>query len=1004
MELDCAEDVAGNGAGAVSVNAPASSTAVPTAADKGAGGSSSGGRVGRNSGTSSCRSRSGSRTGPTSATSRSGSVASCRTSLAQGSAMLVREAPNGGDAGLPRNCKAQASTPTASQLKESSVRVVVRFRPPYQPDRGGEEEARLFFLWQDGRTIESFDQAHIFEFDQTFGETCSQRAVYEEVGQPIVEDFLDGYNGTVLAYGQTGSGKTYSMFGPCSGLAMRELRAVDPESPGIVQRVASHVFGRIQSGASDSEFVLRCSLFEVYREQLRDLLEPSNISLKVKETPQQGIYVDGLVHEFVSCEADVTQLLRVGRRMRAVAATQFNQHSSRSHVIFSMTSEQRRADGTERVGKLHLVDLAGSEKVWKSSSSGIILEEAKKINWSLSALGNVINALAERRTHVPYRDSKLTRILQETLGGNFKTVLLTTCSPMQAHFDETLSSLHFASRAKTICNHVKVNFVYSAERMMVLVNRLRHELLLTRLEIARHTGRLCRSVPEQAAQQGGTEARPAQNLQWDASLLEALTTLDSEAGSPPQVRQRIPTAWQDVDGKGGPLQCESKETWVRDAESLEAAKSAVQAAHSRMEQAIADMDEWRLAVQEDDGAAAEASKWELQLKYQILQKQLKSWELHGQTEALWLRQLMGNKERELLRSHCKVLKTLIDDAKRELRNLVECDHDFDCPAETVADAPVTARGRYFFDVDRSASAADIEGNSTTSSPEFRCESFRLLQGPSAFGPDTACGSSFSLAALPTAAFVAYATPGCSAQEGAAVFDEDAGGGAGGDQTSLRAKLQHTLDMLRVDIGRDEDTWNRRFAKQKENMQQLLVAEERRRQLLDRAQAESAREEQRLEALLQHRRAALEAARVRARKSRALCVAEKAQFEALARLVQAGDSGTDVGFGGASGSDCATAGIAGAAGFGRCCEAIGQLGDTAATPRHGERETTCFPSAGSGEAPAWMREAVEQVGRAMAALEHSKSASRSGADAAIAHIGDSATRPHAAMPFSKLGGG
>merc|ERR550537_33871 len=148
-------------------------------------------------------------------------------------------------------------------------------------------------------------------------------------------------------------------------------------------------------------------------------------------------------------EADILDVLRAGDRVRAAARTRLNQRSSRSHAIFMLHCEQKVPDGSEKLGKLHLVDLAGSEKVWKSGSVGDTLEEAKKINWSLSALGNVIDALTEKRPHVPYRDSRLTRILQETLGGNCKTALVVTCSASMLHCEETISSLRFATRAKS---------------------------------------------------------------------------------------------------------------------------------------------------------------------------------------------------------------------------------------------------------------------------------------------------------------------------------------------------------------------------------------------------------------------------------------------------------------------------------------------------------------------------------------------------------------------------
>jgi len=418
--------------------------------------------------------------------------------------------------------------------KESSIRVVARFRPSPKPEREAQdvESGPAFTVSHNGRTVESFDGVHCFEFDLAFQEDSTQEAVYSEAGLPVINDLLDGYNGTIFAYGQTGSGKTHCMFGSVQDILYQT------ENRGVLPRAAEHVFAHIREGAEDVEFVLKCSLFEVYREQLRDLLDPSNVNLKVKETPRHGVYVNGLTQEFVAHENDVWELLRLGCRSRSVAATRLNQQSSRSHVIFSLTCEQRLADDTKKRGKLNLVDLAGSEKVWKSSSSGVTLEEAKNINRSLSALGNVINALAERRPHVPYRDSKLTRILQETLGGNCKTALIVTCSQQRRHLDESLSSLNFATRAKSICNHVKMNFVYSAEQLMGFVERLQQELKLTRHAIAKAAGT---GTPRAAAAAasvsprlreacgGGDAGAGPAHLSWNADLMEAGAPADEPA-------------------------------------------------------------------------------------------------------------------------------------------------------------------------------------------------------------------------------------------------------------------------------------------------------------------------------------------------------------------------------------------------------------------------------------------------------------------------------------------
>lgn len=364
---------------------------------------------------------------------------------------------------------------------ESSVRVVARFCPaPVDEEIPGVAAApRAFVTHPDAPVIESSDRAYSFELDGVFGEEALQAQVYEDVGRPAVSDVLCGYNGAVLAYGQTGSGKTHCMFGP---------NLQEPECHGVVPRAARQVFDAIRADTEGVEFVLRCSLLEVYCEQLRDLLNPANRHLRVKELPGRGVFVDGLVQEFVVCESDILDIIRTGNKMRAVARTRLNQHSSRSHVVFMLTFEQKMPDGTEKVGKLCLADLAGSERVRRSGAleaGGVSLEEARNINRSLSALGNTILALAEKRPHVPYRDSRLTRVLQETLGGNCKTTLVVTCSSGVAHTEETLSTLHFATRARSVRNHVKVNFIHSAEQLTSLAERLQRELTATRREAAR---------------------------------------------------------------------------------------------------------------------------------------------------------------------------------------------------------------------------------------------------------------------------------------------------------------------------------------------------------------------------------------------------------------------------------------------------------------------------------------------------------------------------------------
>lgn len=376
------------------------------------------------------------------------------------------------------------------KTETAAVKVVVRLRPSLTDEEM--QDRSVFVVTPNGKAVETADGSYCFEFSKAFPEETSQEVIYNYVGRPIIDAVLGGYNGTILAYGQTGSGKTFSMMGP-------SLTGSDGQQ-GIVPRAAQQVFDYVSAvGACegdgfpslDTEFTLRCSFLEVYREQMRDLLRPEQQKLRVKELPQLGLYVDGLSREHVNSKAEVMNVLRVGLRARSVARTRQNQHSSRSHAIFALHVEQRTTActttggrNTEKLGKLTLVDLAGSEKVSKSECVGKTLEEAKKINWSLTALGKVIDSLVEQRSHVPYRDSRLTRVLEETLGGNCRTTLLVTASACSQHYDETLSSLRFATRTAKVRNHVKVNYMYSSDQLLGLVAQLRRDLVNAKKQIA----------------------------------------------------------------------------------------------------------------------------------------------------------------------------------------------------------------------------------------------------------------------------------------------------------------------------------------------------------------------------------------------------------------------------------------------------------------------------------------------------------------------------------------
>ncbi|CAE7696347.1 unnamed protein product [Symbiodinium pilosum] len=352
-----------------------------------------------------------------------------------------------------------------------AVRVVARFRPPVT-DEERKEENPVFTVDSEG-VIESADHLHVFRLDSAFGQETSQQKVYQEVGRPVVQDVLSGYNGTILAYGPTGSGKTFCMFGRPHGRS-------PPELEGLVPRAVEEVLQHVRESGGTT--LLSCSFFEVYLEKVRDFLSPK-MANPLKELPQHG--VEGLSYKEISTAAEALLILRQGLRLRVAANTSLNEHSSRSHAIFSLLLRQTQKDGI-RTCKLTLVDLAGSEKVRKSGSVGGMLEEAKKINSSLSALGHVIEALSERRPHVPYRDSRLTRLLEESLGGNCRTTLLVACSSSSIHAAETLSSLRFAVRAKKVENSVGVTVSSSSSHASQSSERqLERRIAQLRRELAR---------------------------------------------------------------------------------------------------------------------------------------------------------------------------------------------------------------------------------------------------------------------------------------------------------------------------------------------------------------------------------------------------------------------------------------------------------------------------------------------------------------------------------------
>ncbi|KAM3267305.1 kinesin-like protein KIN-12B isoform X1 [Capsicum chacoense] len=384
------------------------------------------------------------------------------------------------------NLESVGSDNTSTGSSDSGVKVIVRMRPPTKDEEEGEVVVQK--ISNDALSI----AGHTFTFDSIADAQSTQVDIFQHVGAPVVDNCLAGFNSSVFAYGQTGSGKTYTIWGPTNALLGENL-TIDQQ--GLAPRVFQRLFERIEEEQikhADKQLMYqcRCSFLEIYNEQITDLLDPTQKNLQIREDVKTGVYVENLTEECVSSMKDVTKLLMKGVSNRRTGATSVNAESSRSHSVFTCVVESRcksMADGISHLkrSRINLVDLAGSERQKLTGAAGERLKEAGNINKSLSQLGNLINILAEvsqtgKHRHIPYRDSKLTFLLQESLGGNAKLAMICAVSPSQNCKSETLSTLRFAQRAKAIKNKAVIN-----EEMQDDVNVLREVIRQLREELLR---------------------------------------------------------------------------------------------------------------------------------------------------------------------------------------------------------------------------------------------------------------------------------------------------------------------------------------------------------------------------------------------------------------------------------------------------------------------------------------------------------------------------------------
>ena len=395
-----------------------------------------------------------------------------------------------------RPATAPPSRPATSNGKDAevNVQVILRCRPINEQEKAQRtaqavkccEASREVTVMQ---TVGNKRQGRTFKFDRVFGQKACQSTIYDAAVDPIVQEVLDGFNCTIFAYGQTGTGKTHTMEGEIERDS--KTSSLD-EQAGVIPRAIAQIFNTLESAGS--EYSVKVSYLELYNERITDLLGigddvvPNSGDYQLCEDGRGGVVVRGLEDEIVKSSDEIFEVLSRGAARRRTAETKLNKESSRSHSVFTITIhiKETTPEGEEMIkcGKLNLVDLAGSENISRSGAKKERAREAGEINKSLLTLGRVISALVEHQSHIPYRDSKLTRLLRDSLGGRTKTCIIATIAPTVHCCDETLNTLDYAQRAKSIKNRPEVNRKISKHALIkdltTQIDRLKADLIATR--------------------------------------------------------------------------------------------------------------------------------------------------------------------------------------------------------------------------------------------------------------------------------------------------------------------------------------------------------------------------------------------------------------------------------------------------------------------------------------------------------------------------------------------